>query len=317
MLFDEIAVLGGLIPARSAVATATTTAAATTSATTAAIAARAAIAAAPAIMARAAVTFIALTAAGGGADVCTEGAACGRVPVHLIAGALLVVQRLVDRPLRDDDEAGVVVVEEVQPDVLRRQPRAAAALPLRAIGPHVVVDDELRAPVEHVGQADGAVRADQRVVRELDHRVKNILANVSAIARLSSRRLSTVDEFVRALDARIQAIARAHSMLRDDNWTGISLQAYLSELLDPFVAAKTTNIVFQGEEIWLKPKAAQSLVLVFHELATNAAKYGALATPEGKIKVSWSRNREAGRDGVTLVWIPQSSVPSLFTPRSS
>lgn len=147
------------------------------------------------------------------------------------------------------------------------------------------------------------------LMAELDHRVKNILANVSAIARLSSRRLSTVDEFVRALDARIQAIARAHSMLRDDNWTGISLQAYLSELLDPFVASKTTNILFQGEEIWLKPKAAQSLVLVFHELATNAAKYGALAVPEGKIKVSWSRNREAGRDGVTLVWAESGGPP--------
>jgi PAS domain S-box-containing protein len=147
------------------------------------------------------------------------------------------------------------------------------------------------------------------LMAELDHRVKNILANVSAIARLSSRRLSTVDEFVRALDARIQAIARAHSMLRDDNWTGISLQAYLSELLDPFVASKSTNIAFAGDEIWLKPKAAQSLVLVFHELATNAAKYGALSVPEGRISVSWVRNREAGPEGVKLVWAESGGPP--------
>jgi PAS domain S-box-containing protein len=147
------------------------------------------------------------------------------------------------------------------------------------------------------------------LMAELDHRVKNILANVSAIARLSSRRMSTVDEFVRALDARIQAIARAHSMLRDDNWTGISLQAYLSELLEPFVASKAANIAFAGDEILLKPKAAQSLVLVFHELATNAAKYGALSVPDGKVSLSWARNRDAGPEGVTLTWAESGGPP--------
>jgi PAS domain S-box-containing protein len=140
------------------------------------------------------------------------------------------------------------------------------------------------------------------LMAELDHRVKNILANVSAIARLSSRRITSVDDFVRALDARIQAISRAHSMLRRDSWTGISLKSYLSELLDPFVASKTSNIAFEGDDLWLKPKAAQSLVLVFHELATNAAKYGALSVPDGQVKVSWTRNRDIGRDWVTLVW---------------
>ncbi len=147
------------------------------------------------------------------------------------------------------------------------------------------------------------------LMAELDHRVKNILANVSAIARLSSRRMTSVEDFVRALDARIQAISRAHSMLRRDSWTGINLRAYLSELLDPFVAARNANIAFDGEEIWLHPKAAQSLVLVFHELATNAAKYGALSVPEGRVGVRWTRNREAGPDWVTLVWTESGGPP--------
>jgi PAS domain S-box-containing protein len=154
------------------------------------------------------------------------------------------------------------------------------------------------------------------LMAELDHRVKNILANVSAIARLSSRRVSSVDDFVRALDARIQAISRAHSMLRRDSWTGISLRTYLAELLDPFVAAKAPNIVFEGQEIWLKPKAAQSLVLVFHELATNAAKYGALSVPEGRITISWTRNRDRGRDWVTLVWT-ESGGPAVQAVEAS
>ena len=73
-------------------------------------------------------------------------------------------------PLVTMTKRGVVVVEEAQPDVLRRQRGTAAALPLRAVGPHVVVDDELGAPVEDVDQLERAVGADQRVVRQLDHR---------------------------------------------------------------------------------------------------------------------------------------------------
>lgn len=140
------------------------------------------------------------------------------------------------------------------------------------------------------------------LMAELDHRVKNILANVSAIARLSSRRLSSVEEFVHSLDARIQAISRAHSMLRRDSSTGINLEHYLRELLAPFLTSSSVNIRFDGEEIWLKPKAAQALVLVFHELATNAAKYGALSTPGGNVTISWERIRAAGSNWMTLVW---------------
>jgi PAS domain S-box-containing protein len=147
------------------------------------------------------------------------------------------------------------------------------------------------------------------LMAELDHRVKNILANVSAIARLSSRRAESVEEFVRALDARIQAIARAHSLLRRDNWTGISLKKYLSELLNPFFASAKTNITFEGEAIFLRPEAAQSLVLVFHELATNAAKYGALSSPEGRVTVTWERNREKGPNWIDLKWVECDGPP--------
>jgi PAS domain S-box-containing protein len=155
-------------------------------------------------------------------------------------------------------------------------------------------------------------QAEQRqllLMAELDHRVKNILANVSAIARLSRKRMTSVDEFVDALEARILAISRAHDMLRRDNWTGISLKIYLSELLDPFFGTAKTNVIFEGEEIFLQPKVAQSLVLVFHELATNAAKYGALSVPEGQIAIRWGRNRTRGPDWVDLDWTESGGPP--------
>ncbi len=147
------------------------------------------------------------------------------------------------------------------------------------------------------------------LMAELDHRVKNILANVSAIAKLSSRRTNSVAEFVQALDARIQAVARAHSMLRRDNWTGIGLREYLSELLSPFTASRGANIILDGDEIRLRPKAAQSLTLVFHELATNAAKYGALSVQDGRVEVRWVRQAAKGPDWVELVWTETSGPP--------
>jgi PAS domain S-box-containing protein len=143
------------------------------------------------------------------------------------------------------------------------------------------------------------------LMAELDHRVKNILANVGAIAKLSSKNSGSVSSFVEALEARIQAIARAHSMLRRDSWIGVDLKTYLSELLSPFISKRSHNIVLKGEEaIDLSPKAAQSLALVFHELATNAVKYGALSVPDGNVTLSWSKVKER-KGGVRLTWHEQ------------
>ena len=143
------------------------------------------------------------------------------------------------------------------------------------------------------------------LMAELDHRVKNILANVGAIAKLSSKNSGSVSSFVEALEARIQAIARAHSMLRRDSWIGVDLRTYLSELLSPFISKRSHNIILKGDEaIDLSPKAAQSLALVFHELATNAVKYGALSVPHGKVILSWSKVKER-KGGVRLTWREQ------------
>jgi PAS domain S-box-containing protein len=154
------------------------------------------------------------------------------------------------------------------------------------------------------------------LMAELDHRVKNILANVSAIAKLSSKRTESVETFVKALDARIQAVARAHSLLRRDSWTGIGIDAYIREILAPFIGGRGKDFVLEGEPLYLLPRAAQSLALVLHELATNATKYGSLSVQDGSVRVTWSRIREAGPGMVQLSW-QEIGGPKIKSPSSA
>ncbi len=128
------------------------------------------------------------------------------------------------------------------------------------------------------------------LMAELDHRVKNILGNVTAMARLSSHRAQSVKGFVESLDGRIQAISRAHGLLRRGAWIGASLAELVSDSLSPYLSA--SNIEIDGEPVSIVPEFAQSMALILHELATNAVKHGALSTPTGRVKVSWSREGE-------------------------
>ena len=125
------------------------------------------------------------------------------------------------------------------------------------------------------------------LMAELDHRVKNILGNVSAIARLSRRSARSVEEFVEALDGRIQAISRAHSLLRRGAWGGADLSEFVDEALSPFLSSGNIKIV--GEPVRIVAEVAQSMALILHELATNAVKHGALSNPTGRVMVGWTR----------------------------
>lgn len=165
---------------------------------------------------------------------------------------------------------------------------------------------------QHVVRAMGTVlditerkQAEERqilLMAELDHRVKNILANVSAIARLSSASADSVDTFVKALDGRIQAMSRAHGLLRRGGWTGANLSELVAASLSPFRSRSEHNIVVEGAPLRLVPKIAQSLALVLHELATNAVKHGALSQQGGKVMVSWSRVADSDPPQLRFVW---------------
>jgi PAS domain S-box-containing protein len=149
-----------------------------------------------------------------------------------------------------------------------------------------------------------AEERQQLLMAELDHRVKNTLANVSAIARLSRPHAGSVDSFVEALDGRIQAMSNAHGLLRHRSWTGAELSELVRALLTPFRSEASKNIILEGGTAYITPRAAQSFALVLHELATNAVKHGALSVPTGKVIASWKQiDRGAGQERqLEFVW---------------
>ena len=133
-------------------------------------------------------------------------------------------------------------------------------------------------------------RAEERMsllVAELSHRVKNTLATVAAIARLTLRQSPDLKSFDVAFSGRLEAMSRAHSLIFEANWGETELRTVVEQALNPFRRTGEPGIRIQGEDLKLSPKAALALTLMLHELATNAAKYGALSDAGGRVDVHW------------------------------
>ena len=146
-------------------------------------------------------------------------------------------------------------------------------------------------------------RAEERMsllVAELSHRVKNTLATVAAIARLTVRQSPSLEAFDAAFGSRLQALSRAHSLIFEANWGDTELRTIVEQALNPFRRAGEPSIRIEGEALKLGPKAALALTLMLHELATNAAKYGALSEAAGVVDVRWSV--QPGDPAVHLHW---------------
>ncbi len=129
---------------------------------------------------------------------------------------------------------------------------------------------------------------------ELDHRVKNMLATVSAIIIQTPKVNSSLADYVAGLDERIKSLARTHELLSHSRWHGVSLEEIVRRELAPYLA---DNAEIGGPCVTLKAEAAQALCIVLHELATNAAKHGAFSKPGGRLSLQWwwLRNGSPGR----------------------
>jgi two-component system CheB/CheR fusion protein len=156
------------------------------------------------------------------------------------------------------------------------------------------------------------VQAEQHqrlLVDELNHRVKNMLTVVDALAMQTLRRSQTLEEFSEAFTGRVRALTSSYALLSDRNWTGVSLRTMLVEEMKPFDTPEHGNVVMDGPDIQLSPSGALALGMVVHELATNAVKYGALSVSGGRVNLAW--RTAAGQDGEDLVldWIEQNGPP--------
>lgn len=155
----------------------------------------------------------------------------------------------------------------------------------------------------------------QLMVAELDHRVKNVLATVNAVAANTLDASSSMDHFVAALDGRLRSMASTHELLAHAKWRGLTLSELFRRELAPYCKSNNSEIV--GPEVTLSPEAGQAVAMVVHELTTNAAKHGALSTREGRVAVRWHWRLNGGaHDRLVIEW-EESSGPSVRVPSRS
>jgi light-regulated signal transduction histidine kinase (bacteriophytochrome)/CheY-like chemotaxis protein len=181
-----------------------------------------------------------------------------------------------------------------------------AAFDLRVSLLHVV----LRRINKAAQERKRAAERDKLLMAELDHRVKNTIANIQALVMHTSRNADSLTGFVKGLEGRIQAMAKAHTLLSQSRWEGVSIDKLLREELQPY-ADGLMAVTLDGVDMTLTPKSALSLSLAIHELATNAAKYGALTLPSGHVAVGWRRTSDGG---VELSWT-ETGGPLVEQPK--
>jgi two-component sensor histidine kinase len=153
------------------------------------------------------------------------------------------------------------------------------------------------------------------LIAELDHRVKNVLACVAAIAQRSRECSRSAEEFLEVLNGRINSFANTHTLLSRGHWEGVGLRELVrSELA---FCAKNESALIEGPEVDIAAEAAQSLAMVLHELATNAAKYGALANGHGRVVVRWRKPSNGRSNGKLVLEWQETGGPPVTAPTTS
>jgi two-component sensor histidine kinase len=149
------------------------------------------------------------------------------------------------------------------------------------------------------------------IMRELSHRSKNLLAIVLAIARQTSRHTTSFGDFETRFNSRIQALADAHDLLVEQQWSGAAIDDLVRAQLAAFGMEK---VACHGPRVMLRTEAVQNVALALHELATNASKYGALSVPAGKVDIEWARVAgESGDQDLRFIW-RESGGPPVTPP---
>jgi PAS domain S-box-containing protein len=153
------------------------------------------------------------------------------------------------------------------------------------------------------------------LIAELDHRVKNVLACVAAVAQRTREFSRSPDEFLEELNSRINSLANTHALLSRSHWQGVGIDELVrSELA---FCVKNESLLIDGPKVDLAAEATQPVAMVLHELATNAAKYGALSNCHGRVSVRWRRQSNGGSDrNLVLEWW-ETGGPPVAAPNAA
>ncbi|MFC5436954.1 chemotaxis protein CheB [Rhodanobacter umsongensis] len=163
-----------------------------------------------------------------------------------------------------------------------------------------------------------ATRHTEMILAELNHRVKNTLATVQAIAQQTLASAPDLPAFADSFMSRLLALSQTHNLLAQDAWVGASLADIVNGELAPYRHDGTepvndARVCVQGDEIILPPKQALALSMALHELATNAGKYGSLSVPEGQVAVTWTTHLKEQRPRLLLQWT-ETGGPKVAPP---
>lgn len=189
----------------------------------------------------------------------------------------------------------------------------------------LIRDDGSKLPIEHTtapilnqkGRAGGAVlifrdvtdrrRAEDQqrmMVGELNHRVRNVLMIVQSLVHASAQHTGhkSAEEMSKTLTDRVQSLSRAHELLLNTHWTGASFKQMVEMELAPYREDNPRKLTVRGRDVLLSPQCTSVVAMALHELATNAAKYGALSRPEGELSVKWTTRRSV----LTVNWVERN-----------
>jgi two-component sensor histidine kinase len=194
---------------------------------------------------------------------------------------------------------GVFLLEPQGPVIATRRLVLGVAFFVASSGFVIWVVTLLRAAL----QREVAAREGERLLKlELHHRVKNTLAIVQSLADQTFRGATDIHAARREFAARLTALAGAHDLLVETGWRDVSLEALAARALAPFHSADGARLAIAGEPVQIAPETAVALVLCLHELATNAAKHGALSAEAGQVRLSWRVDETGGRRRLELEW---------------
>jgi PAS domain S-box-containing protein len=160
-------------------------------------------------------------------------------------------------------------------------------------------------------------RADEQrrtLIGELNHRVKNMMATVQAVAAQTLSSAATIDDAREAFSARLIALAKAHDALTRENWEGADIANVVKATVEPYSGGQN-RFTIDGPSVRLQPGAALSFSMAVHELCTNAAKYGALSTPDGRVGIGWRLVGQRERQELHLRWTEQGGPPVTESKR--